>query len=635
MRRLRLHHLSALLLVCFTALSIAWSEGKQGGEAPTTPSARPIPERLDNPPAPRAARENLQARSPSFNVTFGFYVSHQVNVDSLGNNIVGDAANEPSIAVNPVNPANMVIGWRQFDSITSNFRQAGYGYTFDGGQTWTFPGSLEPGIFRSDPVLDADSAGNIYYQSLRFVTTLDVFVFKSTDGGIHWSAPVAEFGGDKNWIAIDRTGGIGDGHIYGIWQRFGGSCCGSNVLTRSANAGVSFETPVAVSLSPTFGTMAVGPDGTLFASGIDGTTTQDLNTFVVSRSLDAKNAAVSPTSSGVQVDLGGRMGVSSGPNPAGLLGEANVAVDSSGSATNGNVYLLASLVPDIGPDPLDVHFSRSIDGGQTWSPFVRVNDDASTSNWQWFGAHSVAPNGRIDVVWNDTRLLGLANMSQLFYSYSYDAGVSWAPNVAVSPTFNSFLGWPQQNKLGDYYTIVSSDTGADVAYAATFNGEQDVYHLRVFPDCNNNGIPDETDIANMTSVDCDASRVPDECQTGAGFGAGMVPDGSQGGSAPLTVRHLGADLELSWDDSCSPNDVDYALYFGDLGDFSSHNALLCSTFGEKTMAIPSTPGNTYYLIAPTTLTQVGSLGQASNGVERPQGSEPCLPQKILDCCTVP
>ena len=35
----------------------------------------------------------------------------QVNVDSLGHNIVGDAANEPTIAIDPLNSNNMVIGW--------------------------------------------------------------------------------------------------------------------------------------------------------------------------------------------------------------------------------------------------------------------------------------------------------------------------------------------------------------------------------------------------------------------------------------------------------------------------------------------------------------------------------------------
>ena len=46
----------------------------------------------------------------------------------------------------------MMIGWRQFNSIQSDFRQAGWGYTTDGGIHWTFPGVLENNVFRSDPV---------------------------------------------------------------------------------------------------------------------------------------------------------------------------------------------------------------------------------------------------------------------------------------------------------------------------------------------------------------------------------------------------------------------------------------------------------------------------------------------------
>ena len=69
--------------------------------------------------------------------------------------------------------------------------------------------------------------------------------------------------------------------------------------------------------------------------------------------------------------------------------------------------------------------------------------------------------------------------SQLFYSYSTNAGVTWARNVPVSTSFNPFLGYPNQNKIGDYITMVSDNTEADVAYTATFNGEQDVYYVRV------------------------------------------------------------------------------------------------------------------------------------------------------------
>src|SRR5437773_4473571 len=96
----------------------------------------------------------------------GPFTSRQANFDGNGMNIVGDAANEPSITVDPTNGNKMVIGWRQFNSVTSNFRQSGYGYTSNGGTTWTFPGVLENNVFRSDPVLAADDTGRFYYLSL-------------------------------------------------------------------------------------------------------------------------------------------------------------------------------------------------------------------------------------------------------------------------------------------------------------------------------------------------------------------------------------------------------------------------------------------------------------------------------------
>src|SRR3954452_6722285 len=80
----------------------------------------------------------------------GPFTSYQVNVTSGGQNITGDAANEPSLTMDPTNRSKMSIGWRQFDSVGSNFRKAGYGYTTNGGLSWKFPGVLENNTFRSD-----------------------------------------------------------------------------------------------------------------------------------------------------------------------------------------------------------------------------------------------------------------------------------------------------------------------------------------------------------------------------------------------------------------------------------------------------------------------------------------------------
>jgi hypothetical protein len=150
--------------------------------------------------------------------------------------------------------------------------------------------------------------------------------------------------------------------------------------------------------------------------------------------------------------------------------------------------MLASVVPP-GRSTTDVMFVRSTDGGLTFSAPQKINDDpVNPSKWHWFGTFSVAPNGRLDAVWYDTRNAANNTDSQLFYSSSTDAGVTWSPNVAVSNAFNPFEGYPNQNKIGDYITIVSDDTGGNVAYSATFNfnpnrgqHEEDVYYVRVSP----------------------------------------------------------------------------------------------------------------------------------------------------------
>jgi hypothetical protein len=440
------------------------------------------------------------------------YYSVQVNVDEFGGNIPGDAANEPSIAVDPSNPNQMTIGWRQFDTVESDFRQAGWGYSRDAGRTWTFPGSLDPGVFRSDPVLDTDTDGNFYYYSLQYVD--DEFfcdLFKSSDGGQTWLGPIYAYGGDKAWFDIDMTGGIGHGNFYAAWDHAG--CCGDNWFTRSTDGGDTFDYPVPIPERPIWGVTTVGPDGAVYVAGRRRHTNTE---FVVAKSSTAQDPnAPLAFDLAVEVDLGGSLlyNLQYGPNPGGLLGQVWIATDHSDGSTHGNIYVLASVEPPEG-DPLDVHFIRSTDGGLTWSAPVRVNDDPpGTAAWQWFGTLAVAPNGRIDVVWNDTRNSGSDNVSELFYSYSTDAGLTWSPNVALSEPFDSWLGWPNQEKLGDYYDMVSDDVGVNLAYAATFNGEQDVYFLRIGDfDCNGNGVADTDDIDGGFSDDVNGNGIPDECE---------------------------------------------------------------------------------------------------------------------------
>lgn len=79
----------------------------------------------------------------------------------------------------------------------------------------------------------------------------------------------------------------------------------------------------------------------------------------------------------------------------------------------------------------DIVVQRSTDMGQTWSEPVAINDDNPGDQYTSFYPQlDVAPNGRVDVVWQDNRDVAdyLVNVR---YSYSTDGGETWAPNVAV------------------------------------------------------------------------------------------------------------------------------------------------------------------------------------------------------------
>src|SRR5215216_8153367 len=153
------------IVTLLIALSSFATLSSSRGQTPPRIGGRMIEplEKYDMPPA--APGTYRLETSPGMISPYGVFTSYQVNVDASGNNIVGDAANEPSIAVDPTNGNKMTIGWRQFNSVQSDFRQGGWGFTTDAGVTWTFPGVLENNVFRSDPVLDSDDIGNFSYLS--------------------------------------------------------------------------------------------------------------------------------------------------------------------------------------------------------------------------------------------------------------------------------------------------------------------------------------------------------------------------------------------------------------------------------------------------------------------------------------
>lgn len=416
--------------------------------------------------------EQDKVKAPGYKMISSQVFTTQVNVDANGDDILNDAANEPSLGVDPTNPLRMVIGWRQFETIESNFRQAGISYTEDGGITWNYLEPLEAELFRSDPVIDTDSEGNFYYNSL----TTDFYcdVFKSNDL-MDWSDKTSAFGGDKQWMVIDKTDLESNGQTYAFWaEPF--SVCEGYSFTRAIDFQNGFESCSGIPANLRRGTINIDPNGDLYACGTVG------QNFRVLKSTSAKEPGTDiEWEQTATVDMKGVMSLYQGPNPSGMLGQAWVTTDHSDTELNGNVYLLATIDRDDVIDNADIMFSRSEDGGVSWSEAIKINDDG-VGNWNWFGTISVAPNGRIDVAWVDTRDDAGTFNSSLYYSNSDDGGLTWSANENLSESFDPHLGFPNQEKIGDYYHMTSTNEGAHLAWCSTFNGGQDIYYSYITPD---------------------------------------------------------------------------------------------------------------------------------------------------------
>ena len=462
----------------------------------------------------------------------------QVNVDAAGQPIANENANEPIMAIDPTAPSRVFVAWNNFIRRNGQwgYFELAYSVSLDGGRTWAPRARVEPGVRRANPHLALRADGSMVFGSA--IVNDFGYYFPTIWVAARPGAPLTNrralttVGGDKPWLWFDtHPESPARGTLYASWNSVVNNFT-PGIFSRSLDGGQAWIAPVAMAASPSLGSIATAPDGTVYLSGI--VQLEPSNLFMLARSDNARDPLVTtPTFSVVRVPLSNAVfPVAQTPNPAGPMQQIQTIVDPSGPR-KGMVYYLTAADPT-GSDPCNIYFTRSADRGATWSAPLKVNTDRDAPNsWQWLAAMGLAPNGRLDVVWLDSRGTFDNYTHRLYYRSSSDGGATWGTEQVLSPPFNVSTGWGYQAKIGDYITILSDNLGASVAWTSTLRGPQDIRFTRIGPeDCNRNGIDDAAEIAAGTAKDCNGNGVPDSCDIASGLETDLngngIPDSCEG-----------------------------------------------------------------------------------------------------------
>jgi hypothetical protein len=377
--------------------------------------------------------------------------------------------NEPSIAINPKNPEQLVVAWQI---------NASAAYSTDAGRTWTIAEGTTPKDYRvsGDVSVAFDAAGRallcyIAFDKLgtsqywaRGATRNGIFVRRSPDGGKTWepgaipviahnSTPGIPFE-DKPYIIAD-TAGPHAGNLYIGWTQF--TLTASDLLfSRSTDGGATWSQPIKLNSQSGLprddngaleGFHAIAaPDGTLYTvwdSG-EGIMMAISHDGGKSFSHDRRILATGPLYFGIT-------GVSRSN------GFPQIGIDPRGGKKGGTIFVSWS---DYVNGDVDIFVASSADHGHSWSAPVRVNNDPiHNGNDQFFQWMAVDPaSGAVNLVFYDRR--GNNDDTTVVLARSTDGGQTFTNYVWDGETFSAVGDF-----LGDYLAITAFGNRVFAAWA--------------------------------------------------------------------------------------------------------------------------------------------------------------------------
>jgi len=402
-----------------------------------------------------------------------------------------NANNSPALVRNPVDESNLVTANR----IDSPNYACSVNVSFDGGGRWTqtgipAPRGEEPKCYAPDAAFSSDGTLYVSYVTLkgRANAPNNVWISRSTDGGKTLLAPVRTPLGAHAFQVRLTADPTSPKRIFLTWLKAGElglyqfTTTGNPIMAiRSDDGGVNWTKPSQVSNSsrarvvapsPAAGKAAgeldvlyldLGEDVLDYAGGHRGRGGAPYDgkwQLVLARSTDngatwkesVVDDAVTPTE---------RFIVFTPPFPS-------LAVDRD----SGTTY--ASFQDARGGDP-DVMLWSLPSGASGWSGPVRVNDTPKGDKTaQYLPKLSVAPDGRVDVLYYDRRADRTNVLDEVSLQSSFDDGKTFSKRVKVSDrAFSSRIGFGLERGLPDIGSrlgLLSTDTRAYGVWTDTRGG---------------------------------------------------------------------------------------------------------------------------------------------------------------------
>jgi len=368
--------------------------------------------------------------------------------------------NEPSIAVNPRNPRQVVAAYQV---------PAHIAYSEDSGDSWRLAAPVAPKNYKisGDVSVTYDAHGHAILCYIAFdklgttnywghnATRNGIFIKRSLDGGKTWEENAisviehpTEEGipfEDKPYIVADNTNGRYSGNLYVGWTQF--TLTKSVILfSHSTDGGKTWSSPIEISTHEGLPrddngavegfTGAVGADGTLYVVWADGSSIVLATSRDGGRSFSRSRKALDTAPSYFDVEDVSRSN-----------GFPQIGIDPRGK--NGVLYVTWS---DYRNGDVDVFCATSRDRGRKWSPAVRVNSDSIHDGTdQFFQWLAVDPqSGAANVIFYDRREDPQNTKTKVTLARSGDGGRTFA-NYAWSE--EPFAG--NRQFIGDYLGIAA------------------------------------------------------------------------------------------------------------------------------------------------------------------------------------